>query len=482
VSERNSVDLHSDPLSIIGSRVFDAPRELVFDVWTDPKHLAKWWGPDGFSTTTRNFEFKKGGVWRFVMHGPDGHDYENRITYDEIVRPERIAYHHGGGDVEPVQFRSVVTFEELGGKTRVTLKGTFPTEAERARVIAEYGADKGMVQTLSRLGHYVEVQSKGDAAMQNIDNEPVFTTSRIFDAPRDLVWAAWTDAKHLMHWFGPKGFEVTTCDLDLRPGGVFHYALRGPDGKTMWGKWIFREIQPPRELVVAVSFSDERGGVTRHPLAQSWPLTTLSVMTFEEVGHNKTKITLRWTPLNPTEEERKTFAAGIEGMKQGWGGTMDQLAGYLAKAQSSGHSVHLRETAMNTLNTYLHFAGNCEEAFRLYEKVLHGKNGMKMTFADAPAGMPTTPEMKNKVMHQRIQVGNNILMGSDAPPDRYKKPQGFSVSYNCETAQEAERVYGELSPGGHIDMALQETFWAQRFAMFTDKFGTPWMINCEKPM
>jgi uncharacterized protein YndB with AHSA1/START domain len=157
VSVGSSLDLDQDPRSIIGTRVFDAPRELVWSVWTDPKHLAQWWGPNGFSTTTSAFDMRPGGVWRFVMHGPDGRDYENRITFDEIVKPERIAYHHGGGDdVEPVQFRTTVTFDDLGAKTRVTLRGVFASAEERARVIREYGADKGLAQTLARLGAYVE--------------------------------------------------------------------------------------------------------------------------------------------------------------------------------------------------------------------------------------------------------------------------------------------------------------------------------------
>jgi uncharacterized protein YndB with AHSA1/START domain len=156
VSARNSLDLEQDPRSIIGTRVFDAPRELVWTAWTDPKHLAQWWGPNGFSTTTSAFDMRPGGVWRFVMHGPDGRDYQNRITFDEIVRPERIVYRHGGGeDVEPVQFTQTVTFEDVGGKTRLTWRGVFPSAAERERVIKEYGADKGLVQTLSRLGEYL---------------------------------------------------------------------------------------------------------------------------------------------------------------------------------------------------------------------------------------------------------------------------------------------------------------------------------------
>ena len=123
---------------------------------TDPNRPAQW-GPDGFTTTTSAFDMRPGGMWRFVMHGPDGRDYENRITFEEVVRPERLVYHHGGGgdDVEPVQFRTTVTFEDLGGRTRLTMRGVFPSAAERERVIKEYGADKGLVQTLARLGEYV---------------------------------------------------------------------------------------------------------------------------------------------------------------------------------------------------------------------------------------------------------------------------------------------------------------------------------------
>jgi uncharacterized protein YndB with AHSA1/START domain len=156
VAAENSLDLEQDPRAIIGMRVFDAPRELVWSAWTDPKHLAQWWGPNGFTTTTSTFDMRPGGVWRFVMHGPDGRDYQNRITFDEIVKPERIVYRHDGGeDVEPVQFTQTVTFEDLGGKTKLTWRGVFPSAAERDRVIKEYGADKGLVQTLARLAEYL---------------------------------------------------------------------------------------------------------------------------------------------------------------------------------------------------------------------------------------------------------------------------------------------------------------------------------------
>ena len=145
--------------SIVIERLIDAPRELVFKAFTTAEHLAHWWGPTGFSITTFAFEFKVGGVWRFVMHGPDRRDYQNRIVFDEIVPPERIVYRHDGGeDVEPVRFSQTVIFEDVGGRTRMTWWGVFPSATERDRVIKEYGAGEGLVQTMARLGDYVAAQ------------------------------------------------------------------------------------------------------------------------------------------------------------------------------------------------------------------------------------------------------------------------------------------------------------------------------------
>jgi PhnB protein len=131
------------------------------------------------------------------------------------------------------------------------------------------------------------------------------------------------------------------------------------------------------------------------------------------------------------------------------------------------------------VNPYLNFNGNCEEAFRFYEKHLGGKIESIHTFAGSPMENQLPPEARNKVMHIRMTVGKTVLMGSDAPGGRYQSPQGFSVSLNLTDAAEAEKVYAALTANGKVLMEIQQTFWAKRFAMFTDQFGVPWMINCE---
>jgi uncharacterized protein YndB with AHSA1/START domain len=141
---------------IVTSRLLDAPRELVFEAWTDPKQVVQWWGPHGFTTTTNERSVTPGGVWRFVMHGPDGRDYQNRIAFVEVVKPERLVYHHSGeGDMAHVRFDVTVTFEAKGGKTLLTMRSIFATAQERDGA-AKFGAVEGARQTLERLAQHLE--------------------------------------------------------------------------------------------------------------------------------------------------------------------------------------------------------------------------------------------------------------------------------------------------------------------------------------
>lgn len=274
-------------LEIVATRVFRAPRELAFKMWTDREHISNWWGPRGFTTTTHKMDVRPGGEWLFVMHGPDGTDYANKIVYREIAAPERLVYSH----VSAPPFETTVTFAEVGDGTRVTAQMLFESTTLRDRCAKEHGAVEGLQQTLERLEEQVSKVSAEGAP------EAAFEISREFNAPRELVFKAWTEAGRLAEWWGPKDFKIRVFKLDLRPRGIFHYSMTIPNGDEWWGRFVYREIVPPERLVFVNSFSGAEGGVTRAPFSPTFPLEVLSTITFTE-HDGRTTLTLRGVPLN----------------------------------------------------------------------------------------------------------------------------------------------------------------------------------------
>lgn len=320
---------------LVVRRTFAAPPALVFQMFLDPAHLARWFGPEGFSITTKSMDTRPGGAWRFVMHGPDGRDYPNRIVYREIVPHERIAYDHDGDGVgDGPAFRVTVQLAAAATGTSLVVRAVFPSAEALAFVVREYKADEGARQTYGRLGALAESVARGDAGPAADRSGVEFVLAREFAAPRELVFAAWTDAKHLAQWMGPKGARGLSAKMDLRAGGSYHYALEMPGGLVLWGIWKIREVVVPERLVVVQSFSDEHGGVTRHPMAPTWPLRMLSRTEFTEHA-GRTTVVLRVRPLDATPEEIATFLGGHVSMRGGWGGTFDRLDDHVG-AQSRG--------------------------------------------------------------------------------------------------------------------------------------------------
>ncbi len=299
--------------AVVIERTFNAPIARVWKALTDVEEMRQWYFDLKEFTPEVGFEFE------FVVEH-EGMKYHHLCKVTEVIPQKKIAYtwRYKG---EPGD--SLVTFELSadGNKTklRLTHEGleTFPKTPAYARKNFEAG--------------WTGIGTELEQFLEGQDRQ--FVISRTFDAPRDLMWKIWTERDHLAKWFGPKGVTIVSAKNDLRVGGVFHYGMKTADGKMMWGKWIYREIVPPRRLVFIVSFSDEQGGVARHPFNAEWPLETLSTVTFAEQD-GKTEVTVRWTPHNATESERKTFETNREGMKQGWGGTFDRLAEYLEERKS----------------------------------------------------------------------------------------------------------------------------------------------------
>ncbi|MAX54157.1 MAG: hypothetical protein CL537_01355 [Alcanivoracaceae bacterium] len=134
------------------------------------------------------------------------------------------------------------------------------------------------------------------------------------------------------------------------------------------------------------------------------------------------------------------------------------------------------------VNPYLNFPGNCREAFALYAQVLEAEISFLITMGESPMADQVPPESHDHICHICLQGEGVVLMGSDCPPDQYEKPQGTIINVAADSAEKAERVFAQLSAGGQVTMALEETFWAERFGMCIDRFGVPWMVNCDKPM
>lgn len=162
-----------------------------------------------------------------------------------------------------------------------------------------------------------------------------FMATRVFHAPKDLVFMSYTEAKRLSHWWAPKGGKLLACKVELRPGGAFHYGMEFPDGHKVWSKWVYRAVIMPERLSYVASFSDAEGHITPHPHIKNWPLEVLTTVTFmERKGH--TLFVMRSVPVNGTGLERRAFEAGFEGLQRDFKAMTDQLTEYLAKERKNG--------------------------------------------------------------------------------------------------------------------------------------------------
>ncbi len=300
---------------LIFTRLLDAPVGVVFEAWTNPTHLTNWWGPNGFTTTIKEMDVRPGGLLRLTMHGPDGQDYRNRIVFVEVDAPRRLVYRHEPepGD-EPVSHETTVSFEEDGGKTRLTMHMVFPSTANRDYVIETYHADEGATQTLGRLADHLHQMAEA--------NKHVVIT-RIFDAPRALVFKAWTDPKHLAQWWGPHGFTNPVCEVDVRPGGRIVIHMRAPNGIEYKMHGSFTEIAEPNRLVFKSGVDDAESGAQ---------FEILNTVTFVDKGPGKTELTLDIRVLSANCAARGSLA----GAQIGWAQSLDRLA-ILLESDSRSH-------------------------------------------------------------------------------------------------------------------------------------------------
>ena len=300
VKNKTTISAPSDEPVIIITREFDAPRELVFAMHTRPEHVKRWWGPRYITLSICEIDLRPGGEWRYVFAKGAGPEMTFKGVYQEVAPPERLVYTFIF-DVEHIRDHPAVvtaTFEERSGKTKLTQTTRHLTFAARDGHL-QSGMETGVNETMSRL----------DEVLATMPTSLVLT--RVFDAPRELVFKAWTERARLERWWGPKGFTNPVCEIDPRPGGAIHIDMRGPDGTVypMFGE--YREIAPPERLV----FTSKALGPNGQPMFEM-----LNTVTFADRG-DKTELTLHVRALTLTGD-----AAGpLQGMTQGWSETLERL-------------------------------------------------------------------------------------------------------------------------------------------------------------
>jgi len=307
MAEDASAVSRSAPRELVLTRVFDAPRSLVFEAWTDPKRMAQWWGPKGFTNPVCELDVRPGGAILIHMRAPDGVVYPMSGVFREVVAPERLVFTSAALDDagKPLfQVLNTVTFSELAGGTALTV---------HARVVDETA---GAEQYLSGMSEGWNMSFDRLATAVAIPRDRELWITRTFDAPRELVFKAWTEPEHARHWFAPEGCTVESVTMDVRPGGAWRSCMRWPDGSDHWQGGVFREIVPPERLVFTYAWEDADGR-PKHE-------TLVTVRLVERAG--KTELTFHQAAFE-SESSRDSHAGG-------WNSTLTLLGEHLAKERT----------------------------------------------------------------------------------------------------------------------------------------------------
>ena len=323
----NSIEhANTDANEIRITRVYDAPVALVWDAWTDPQRVGHWWGPRGFTITTRRSDLRAGGSWEFTMHGPDGTDYPNFMRYHVVEPRARLVYDHGASsaDAKPM-FRVTAEFREVGGKTELDMRMTLATaeEAQHTRaIIKAHGGNS----TWDRLAEYVE---------KEVSAKEIFVINRTFDASIDTMFDLWTTPEYLGAWSPPTGFTMEYRRVDVRSGGEGFYAMTNGQF-TMYGRVEYLDVRRPDRLQYVQSFADAEENIARHPGAPIWPEKMLTTVQLTAEGPARTRVTVRWEAAGTAiPAEITAFVDAKAGMTTGWTGTFDKLDALIASASQA---------------------------------------------------------------------------------------------------------------------------------------------------
>jgi predicted 3-demethylubiquinone-9 3-methyltransferase (glyoxalase superfamily)/uncharacterized protein YndB with AHSA1/START domain len=293
---------------------------------------------------------------------------------------------------------------------------------------------------------------------------PEFTITQIIDAPMDLVWQMCSQPHHMKRWWGPKGTIAMYAKMDFKVGGSFHYRLRTPEGKNIWGKMAFKEIVEPTRLVFLNALSDESGGLSRHPTSPNWPREMLSTFMLEP-SDGKTQITVKWQPINATPEEIATFNEGREGMRLAWTGSFDRLAGYL---------MSLQDTGRQKISPFLWFHDKAEEAAQFYVSVFNNSEIIDVTrYNEESAAASGRPA--GSIMTVSFLLDGQEFTALNGGPE-FKFSPAISFFIYCRSERELDNLYDSLTEGGDVLMPRGRYPFSERYAFVKDKYGVSWQL------
>ncbi len=304
---------------LVITRVFDAPRDLVFQAWADPVHLARWWGPEGFTNPRCEMDVRPGGAIRIDMRAPDGAVYRMKGVFDEIAPPERLVFTSSALDDKDAalfEVSTTVTFEQEGNKTKLTMRAHVTKMTPEAEPYIS-GMEDGWTQSLQRLANYVT----GRRLTLTLPSDRESIMSRFFDAPRTLVFEAFTNPEMIAQWWGLRDMITVVDKMDVRPGGIWRYVQRDPDddgAPYAAFNGVYREIMPPKRIVSTFEYEGTPGHVL------------LNTTTFEEID-GKTKLTVHTLYQTPQHRDRMLES----GMERGANESYDRLAELLERQSAS---------------------------------------------------------------------------------------------------------------------------------------------------
>lgn len=315
-----SADAHTTAhtISLRITREFDAPRELIWQAWTQREHLMHWLCPKDFQVLFAEVDLRVGGAWRSGMRGPDGHEYIAGGTYQQIDKPHRLVFTHQWEQniQEPISDTTVtVTLEESARGTTMTFEQVGFVTAE-----TRDSHHTGWSEAFDNLAGHLE-----SAADAPADREIVIT--RDFNAPQRLLWEAHAQPEHIAAWQGPRGFSTRVERHEFRVGGAWRYVMIGPDGTEYPSEGVFREIVPCERLATTDEFAED----FKHPEVDELPAGMSQTLIFEARGHNRTRLTVRIT--HPSAEERRKHEA--MGVKAGYASMLDCLDEHLTRMANS---------------------------------------------------------------------------------------------------------------------------------------------------